>query len=98
VNFDFFIITILKLNNCTQLSNGRTSGELTRANHVLIIWMGKNSKNSLFVCLSACYETYSQANNYKRQKCPHDSLIIGCSFVNRYLFAACAQHPNICNC
>jgi len=30
VNFDFFIITILKLNICIQLSNGRNSGELTK--------------------------------------------------------------------
>ena len=29
MNFDFFILTILKLNICIQLSNGRTSGELT---------------------------------------------------------------------
>ena len=35
VNLDFFIITILKLIICSQLSNGRLSGELKGSSEVL---------------------------------------------------------------
>jgi len=66
VNFDFFILTILKLNIYIQLSNGRNLGELTNTFDSNLNTLPSDEHTSLFVSnlISTIKEKYSGVKLY----------------------------------